>query len=159
MIDLHTHSLFSDGELIPSELARRFESLGYAAIAITDHADSSTLDFIVPRIVHVAEDLNQSQSVRVIPGIELTPQAESFAIVSSASPSWHPRVDRSTEICSGSRLPSGLPVATQGTGSAVTSAFSRVRNRPALHLCFLGGIVARSDRQPRRSWRTFTSQD
>ncbi|MGZ3608297.1 MAG: histidinol phosphate phosphatase domain-containing protein, partial [Syntrophales bacterium] len=23
MIDLHTHSIFSDGELIPSELARR----------------------------------------------------------------------------------------------------------------------------------------
>ena len=72
MIDLHTHSLFSDGELIPSELVRRFESLGYSAVAITDHSDSSTLDFIVPRIFQVAEDLNQSQSVRVIPGIELT---------------------------------------------------------------------------------------
>lgn len=72
MIDLHTHSLFSDGELIPSELVRRFESLGYSAVAITDHSDSSTLDFNVPRIVQVAEDLNRSQSVRVIPGIELT---------------------------------------------------------------------------------------
>jgi len=72
MIDLHTHSLFSDGELIPSELVRRFESLGYSAVAITDHSDSSTLDFTVPRIVQVAEDLNRSQSVRVVPGIELT---------------------------------------------------------------------------------------
>jgi putative hydrolase len=72
MIDLHTHSLFSDGELIPSELVRRFENLNYAAIAITDHADSSTLDFIIPKIVKVANDLNGSQSVKVIPGIELT---------------------------------------------------------------------------------------
>jgi histidinol phosphatase-like PHP family hydrolase len=72
MIDLHTHSLFSDGVLIPSELIRRFEYLGYSAVAITDHADSSTLDFIVPRIVQVATDLTRLQSVTVIPGIELT---------------------------------------------------------------------------------------
>jgi len=72
MIDLHTHSFFSDGELIPSELVRRLEFLGYSAVAITDHADSSNLDFLVPKIVQVATDLNNSQSVRVIPGVELT---------------------------------------------------------------------------------------
>lgn len=72
MIDLHTHSLFSDGELIPSELVRRVEALGYEAVAITDHADSSTLDFIIPRLVQVAGDLNRTQSVKVIPGVELT---------------------------------------------------------------------------------------
>ncbi|HJX35204.1 MAG TPA: histidinol phosphate phosphatase domain-containing protein [Desulfatiglandales bacterium] len=72
MIDLHTHSLFSDGELIPSELVRRLESLGYRAVAITDHSDASNLDFIIPRIIQVADDLNRSQSVKVIPGVELT---------------------------------------------------------------------------------------
>ena len=72
MIDLHTHSLFSDGALIPSELIRRFEALEYKAVAITDHADSSNLDYIVPRIVRVADDLNQCQLVKVIPGVELT---------------------------------------------------------------------------------------
>jgi histidinol phosphatase-like PHP family hydrolase len=72
MIDLHTHTLFSDGELIPSELVRRFEAMGYIAVAVTDHADSSNLDFIIPRIVKVSHDLNQAQSVKVIPGIELT---------------------------------------------------------------------------------------
>ena len=72
MIDLHTHSLFSDGVLIPAELIRRFEHLGYSAVAITDHADSSTLDFIIPRIIQAATDLTRSQSVTVVPGIELT---------------------------------------------------------------------------------------
>ena len=72
MIDLHTHTLFSDGVLIPSELIRRFEALDYSAVAITDHSDSSTLDFLIPRIVQVAKDLNSSQSVKVIPGVELT---------------------------------------------------------------------------------------
>lgn len=72
MIDLHTHSLFSDGELVPSELVRRSEYLGYSAIAITDHIDSSNIDLIIPRIVQVAKDLNRHQSVKVIPGAELT---------------------------------------------------------------------------------------
>lgn len=72
MIDLHLHTIFSDGELIPSELIRRLENLGYEAAALTDHGDPSNLDFIVPRIVRVAEELNKAQTVRVIPGIELT---------------------------------------------------------------------------------------
>lgn len=72
MIDLHTHSIFSDGELIPAELVRRAESFGYRAIAITDHMDSSNMDFIIPRIVRIAEELNRVQPVRVIPGAELT---------------------------------------------------------------------------------------
>jgi putative hydrolase len=72
MIDLHTHSLFSDGELLPSELVRRVEALGYEAVALTDHVDVSNLDFVVPRIVEVSVALNKGQSVRVVPGVELT---------------------------------------------------------------------------------------
>jgi putative hydrolase len=72
MIDLHTHSLFSDGELLPSELVRRLEDMEYACVAITDHVDSSNLDFVVTRVVKVARDLNQRQSVKVIPGAEIT---------------------------------------------------------------------------------------
>jgi len=72
MIDLHTHTLFSDGELLPSELVRRAEIIGYQAVALTDHADSSNLDWIIPRIVQVCEDLNAHWKIRAIPGIELT---------------------------------------------------------------------------------------
>lgn len=72
MIDLHTHSLFSDGELIPSELVRRLETMGYTALAITDHVDSSMIDFVIPRIIKVAGELNQAQPVKVVPGVELT---------------------------------------------------------------------------------------
>ncbi|MBU4463265.1 MAG: histidinol phosphate phosphatase domain-containing protein [Proteobacteria bacterium] len=72
MIDLHTHSIFSDGALIPSELVRRAEFAGLKGIGITDHGDSSNLDFIIPRIVAIAEELNRTVNIKVIPGIEIT---------------------------------------------------------------------------------------
>jgi putative hydrolase len=73
MIDLHTHSLWSDGELIPAELARRFAVAGYKALAITDHGDQSNIDLIIPRIVAFCRESNQQQEgIRLIPGIELT---------------------------------------------------------------------------------------
>jgi len=72
MIDLHTHSIFSDGELIPAELARRAAAAGYRAIAITDHGDASNIDFIIPRMVQACGKLSRGFSIDVIPGIELT---------------------------------------------------------------------------------------
>jgi putative hydrolase len=72
MIDLHTHSLFSDGELVPAELARRFEAAGYRAVAITDHGDQSNIDLIIPRIAAFSEEINRYTGIKVIPGIELT---------------------------------------------------------------------------------------
>lgn len=72
MIDLHTHSIFSDGELLPSELVRRALSLGYEAIAITDHIDISNIDFVIPRIVKVCEALNRNLGPKAIAGAEIT---------------------------------------------------------------------------------------
>jgi putative hydrolase len=72
MIDLHTHSLLSDGELTPAELMRRFEVAGYSALAITDHGDQSTIDLIIPRVAAFCEEINRQRGIRVIPGIELT---------------------------------------------------------------------------------------
>ncbi len=71
MIDLHTHSLLSDGALLPSELVRRAYAVGYKAIGIADHADISNIDFIVPRIVKASRILT-SLKIKVVPGIELT---------------------------------------------------------------------------------------
>ncbi len=72
MIDLHTHSIFSDGELIPSEMARRAAVKGYRFIAITDHADHSNIDFIIPRMVKVCEKISSVFSIKAIPGVEIT---------------------------------------------------------------------------------------
>ncbi len=71
-IDLHVHSLLSDGEVLPSELAKRAEEKGHVAIAITDHVDGSNLETIVPQVVRAAEELNRYMRIKVIPGVELT---------------------------------------------------------------------------------------
>ncbi|MDR2436701.1 MAG: histidinol phosphate phosphatase domain-containing protein [Endomicrobium sp.] len=72
MIDLHTHTFFSDGVLSPSELVYRAKKQGYAAIAITDHVDHSNIDLVVPRIAKLAKILTKSYDIVVLPGAELT---------------------------------------------------------------------------------------
>jgi histidinol phosphatase-like PHP family hydrolase len=102
MIDLHTHTLFSDGELlpfelarraeakglraiaitdhvdasnidfVPFELARRAEAKGLRAIAITDHVDASNIDFVVPRILKAVRVLRETVEINVIAGAEIT---------------------------------------------------------------------------------------
>lgn len=72
MIDLHTHSIFSDGELIPSESVQRAFAAGYKTIAITDHADYSNMDFIIPRVIKACTKITEKGRILVLPGVELT---------------------------------------------------------------------------------------
>ncbi|MDR2427310.1 MAG: histidinol phosphate phosphatase domain-containing protein [Endomicrobium sp.] len=72
MIDLHTHTLFSDGVLLPSELVYRAKYKGYKAIALTDHVDFSNMDFVIPRIIKVAKVLTNNYGILVLPGVEIT---------------------------------------------------------------------------------------
>jgi histidinol phosphatase-like PHP family hydrolase len=71
MIDLHTHSSFSDGELIPSELVRRAVVQGYTAIAITDHADYTNIEHILSCMAKV-KNLEDDYDIRIFPGVEIT---------------------------------------------------------------------------------------
>ncbi len=70
-IDLHMHTLFSDGELLPSELARRAVKLNHEAIAITDHIDASNVDNL-PQIQKAVDDVNENWDIDVILGAEIT---------------------------------------------------------------------------------------
>ena len=68
--DLHTHSIFSDGELIPAELVRTAKVLGHNVIAITDHVDMTNVEFVVKNVVRAAELTDDE--ITVIPGVEVT---------------------------------------------------------------------------------------
>ncbi|WP_407416232.1 histidinol phosphate phosphatase domain-containing protein [Methanobrevibacter sp.] len=70
-IDLHMHSLFSDGELLPSELARRALKLNHEVIAITDHVDYYNIEEI-PKIQSAIDDINSNWDITVVLGAEVT---------------------------------------------------------------------------------------
>lgn len=72
MIDLHTHSLLSDGELLPSELVRRAKVKGYRIIGITDHVDVSNIEVVVPSILKLGKKQEHYEGITVLPGVEIT---------------------------------------------------------------------------------------
>lgn len=72
VIDLHTHTLLSDGELVPAELAQRAAERGYRAIGLTDHVDMATIDHVAPIIVKAARELSICMDIIVIAGVEIT---------------------------------------------------------------------------------------
>jgi len=72
MIDFHTHSLLSDGELLPSELIQRASEAGYLAIGITDHVDSGTLDSSLNQMMTICRDIGPHVPVIPIAGVEIT---------------------------------------------------------------------------------------
>jgi len=68
MIDLHTHSSASDGDLSPSLLMEKAVRIGLETIALTDHDTIAGLK--------EAEKAAKSLNLRFIPGIELEIQTE-----------------------------------------------------------------------------------
>ena len=72
MIDLHMHTFFSDGELGPAELVRRAAVAGYRAMAITDHADQSNIQWLLSKLVGVVDEIGAANNMQVLAGVELT---------------------------------------------------------------------------------------
>lgn len=72
IIDLHTHTFYSDGVLSPSELVYRYKTRGCKAIALTDHIDYSNIEFTIKAIKKVAPKLKEHYDIEVIVGAELT---------------------------------------------------------------------------------------
>ncbi|WP_243358778.1 histidinol phosphate phosphatase domain-containing protein [Fundidesulfovibrio terrae] len=72
MIDLHTHTTFSDGELIPAELVRRAAKAGYKGLAITDHADPSNMYHIIENLRRFADETGPYLDCNLAVGVELT---------------------------------------------------------------------------------------
>ncbi len=64
LIDLHTHTRYSDGGLTPTQLVERAKKIGLKAIAVTDHDSVAAL----PEALQAGARLG----VEVVPGIELT---------------------------------------------------------------------------------------
>jgi predicted metal-dependent phosphoesterase TrpH len=74
MVDLHTHTVCSDGTFTPTELVDYAAKLGLTAVAVTDH---DTVAGIEEAVRH-AKDLQICglPSVKVVPGIEFSSEYE-----------------------------------------------------------------------------------
>lgn len=69
MFDLHTHSIFSDGELMPSEMVRRMASIGNEGFAITDHADFSNISHVLSNLLKLRDF---DYEIEFLVGVEIT---------------------------------------------------------------------------------------
>ena len=69
--DLHTHSILSDGEMLPIELIRRMAVLGYTTVAITDHVDTSNTISVIQSLDLVRESA-KIFGVKLLCGVEIT---------------------------------------------------------------------------------------
>lgn len=72
MFDYHTHSLLSDGDLLPAELIRRAQHIGYRALGITDHVDSGNLTEVIASLSRTCFDIGRASEMVVLPGVEVT---------------------------------------------------------------------------------------
>ena len=71
MYDLHTHTILSDGEMLPIELIRRMAVTGYTTVAITDHVDLSNAESVLSTLALVRESAGL-YGVRLLCGVEIT---------------------------------------------------------------------------------------
>jgi putative hydrolase len=72
MIDLHTHTFLSDGELLPSELVRRAKVKGYRIIGISDHVDMTNMETVVSAMVKLSTKMEFYEGITILPGVEIT---------------------------------------------------------------------------------------
>jgi histidinol phosphatase-like PHP family hydrolase len=71
LYDLHTHSILSDGEMLPLELLRRMAVIGYTTVAITDHVDPSNTTSVIESLIRVRESAKLF-GVTLLCGVEIT---------------------------------------------------------------------------------------
>ena len=71
LYDLHTHSILSDGEMLPLELIRRMAVLGYTTVAITDHVDPSNITSVIESLLEAKEPAKLF-GVALLCGVEIT---------------------------------------------------------------------------------------
>src|ERR1700692_3456140 len=70
MIDLHTHSTFSDGSDTPGELAAKAHALGLSALALTDHDTTASHDQMAAATA--------SYGIELVPGVEVSLRDNEF---------------------------------------------------------------------------------
>jgi predicted metal-dependent phosphoesterase TrpH len=72
LVDLHAHTVFSDGLFTPEQLVDRARWLGLSAVAVTDH---DTVDGL-----ERAREAGRRHRVEIVPGVEMSCTAEGIDV-------------------------------------------------------------------------------
>lgn len=70
--DFHTHTLLSDGQLMPVELIRRAYTNGHRAVAISDHVSASNMERVILETIRDCEIASQYMDIIALPAVEIT---------------------------------------------------------------------------------------
>lgn len=71
-IDVHIHSLLSDGALLPSEILRRVSCLGYTAVGLADHVDTTNLEQVINALRRLVDEQRDDYPLSFLVGVEIT---------------------------------------------------------------------------------------
>ena len=72
ILDFHSHTFLSDGELSPAELVQRAVAAGYRAIAITDHVGFANYAYVCEALLRECEVVEREMAITALAGVEIT---------------------------------------------------------------------------------------
>ena len=87
--DFHTHTVFSDGGMIPAGLMQRALVRGCLGLAITDHVDSSNLEWAFGNLLKFVEELGQEWQPGIVPGADGTTAPLNTLDSDALDKNWH----------------------------------------------------------------------
>jgi histidinol phosphatase-like PHP family hydrolase len=87
--DFHTHTVFSDGGMIPAGLMQRALVRGCLGLAITDHVDSSNLEWAFENLLKFVEELGQEWQTGIVPGGAATTAPLNTLDSDQLAKNWH----------------------------------------------------------------------
>jgi histidinol phosphatase-like PHP family hydrolase len=87
--DFHTHTVFSDGGMIPAGLMQRAIVRGCMGLAITDHVDSSNLEWAFGNLLKFVNELGQEWHPDVVPEGDATTAPLNMPDSGTLGKDWH----------------------------------------------------------------------
>mgnify|MGYP001814735062 FL=1 len=98
--DFHTHTVFSDGGMIPAGLMQRALVRGCLGLAITDHVDSSNLEWAFENLLKFVEELGQEWQSDIVPGGDVTTAPLNMLDSEALAKNWHLPIIPGVELTS-----------------------------------------------------------
>lgn len=157
-IDLHMHSIYSDGSLTPEELVNSAIDLDVAAISITDHDNVLSYDYAASQAKLKNEEAGKD-IIEIIPGVEINTlwknqevhilgyymSRESKSFKDLISYQQHARMEQTLKIIENLNKKENMNIRIEDVTSLVASGGSIGRPHLAKAITSVGGAKSAVD--------------